>query len=355
VRVNLPLDFAKARIEGVVLAKVGNPARNEPLQTSKTLFHVSEEDQPLLTPIFLRPFRNLVGHRFQHHTALEQHPLNQCATAIFHDPATLLQKGQEIARRLYAKSHHPNIKSGDLCVAHIQGIGLEGGTRRGLCILKSESVTPFLSISTQGDDLALHTEQGIHPERLDKGCLIVEHFEAKGFYVLNFDRAGAESRFWMRDFLGVVPIADPGLVSRRVAEMAVAAVSERGDEAADEAPWERQKAAQNALGYFESNPHFSLAEFEEQALRTPEARARFAAEKQRVEEDEGLKFEDGFTIAKREASKARRLTSTTLRLDSGVELRIKPQALDADPPLLEKGYDEQRDMQFVKVYYRREV
>ena len=36
------------------------------------------------------------------------------------------------------------------------------------------------------------------------------------------------------------------------------------------------------LAYFDDHKHFSLAEFEEQALRTPEARARFAEDCQVV-------------------------------------------------------------------------
>ena len=69
--VNLKLDFENATISGLVLAKVGNPSRDEALQTSKTLFHVEEEDQPTLTSIFLRPFKSfsLVGQRFHHHSS----------------------------------------------------------------------------------------------------------------------------------------------------------------------------------------------------------------------------------------------------------------------------------------------
>ncbi|MDA8959941.1 enolase [Akkermansiaceae bacterium] len=44
--VTLKLDFENTTISGLVLAKVGNPSRNESLQTSKQLFKVEEEDQP---------------------------------------------------------------------------------------------------------------------------------------------------------------------------------------------------------------------------------------------------------------------------------------------------------------------
>jgi hypothetical protein len=360
--VNLHLDFENGRIAGLVLAKVGNPARDEPLQTSKQLFDVDDDDQAVLTPIFLRSFRSLgmQGQRFNHHTSLEKHELNQAAAAVFADESALLERGCEIANRLYSKSNHPNIKSGDLCISLIEGIGVDGEKKRAICILKSESVTPFLSISAKDGDLQLSTEQGINPEKIDKGCLIVDHFSAKGYYVLTFDRAGSESRFWVRDFLGVVPISDASLLSKKVAEMAVAAVagaagasSEDGGD--DSPPWEANRAASEALGYFKDRKTFSLAEFEEQALRTPEAKARFAEERRRMEEDEGVKLEEGFDISSRDVSKAKKLMKSVMKLDTGVEVRLSPKAIEQKEPVIETGYDEARGMKFVKVYYRRDL
>lgn len=352
---NLSLDFEDTRIAGLVLAKVGNPSREEPLQTSKQVFDVEGDDQDLLRSIFLRPFRNLTAQRFHHHSSLEQHEMNSCAKSIFDDPSTLLERGCEIAKRLYSKSNHPNIKSGDLCVSLIEGISCEGEKKRGICILKSESVTPFLSISTRDGDLELHTEQGINPEKIDKGCLILDHFPAKGFYVLTFDRAGSESRFWVRDFLGVAAISDASLVSQRVAELAVSAVAGAKPNGQDDSPpWETQQAAREALSYFDGKKTFSLAEFEEQALRSPEARARFAEERRQLEEDEGVKIEDGFNISKRDVSKAKKRMGTLMKLDTGIEVKLKPKAFEQEEPVIEKGFDEERGMKYLKVYYRHD-
>lgn len=353
----LRLEFDDVRIEGLVLAKVGNPSRDEPLQTSKQMFEVDDDDQNLLSGIFTRPFRNLQGHRFQHHSALEKHEMNQVAKAVLADPGSLLENGQAIAARLYSKSNHPNIKSGDLCVAMLQGVKWDGVAKRALCILKSESVTPFLSIATKDGDLELHTEQGIHPEKIDKGCLILEHFEEKGFYVLTFDRAGSESRFWVRDFLGVVPIADDNMFSKKVAEMAVAAVAVEattGSDGDDTPPWEANKAANEALSYFDGKKKFSLQEFEEQALRTPEAKAKFAAERRKLEEEEGVKIDDEFAISKREVSKARKLMKSVMKFDTGVEVRLKPKVAAEPDGVIEHGHDSERDMRFVKIYYRKD-
>lgn len=352
--VTIHTSFEKAKILGLVLAKVGNPARDEALQTSQHVFRVSDDDQELLMRMFTKPFRNLTGHRFHHHSALERHEMNACCQSIFSDEASLLEKGCEMAQRLYSKSGHPNINSGDLCVALLDGIEADGEVMRGVCILKSESVTPFLSIMARDGDLELSTEKGINPEKIDKGCLVLDHFESKGYYVMTFDRAGSESRFWVRDFLGVVPISDPNLLSQKVAEMAVTAVRDSTGAGEDAPPWESNRAAGEALAYLNDKKTFSMAEFEEQALRTPEARARFAAEKRRVEEDEGVEFGDGFNISKSAVTKARRLSAAVMKLDSGVDLRVHPKALEADEPVIEHGYDEAREMKFVKVWYHHD-
>ncbi|MGB6222916.1 nucleoid-associated protein [Haloferula sp.] len=348
----------EARVAGLVLAKVGNPSREEPLQTSKQVLKVDEEDQAMLSSIFLRPFKGLgmQGHRFHHHASLEKHELNECSAAVFDDDAALLDRGCEIAKRLYSKSSHPNIKSGDLCISLIEGIEVEGEKKRAICILKSESVTPFLSISSKDGDLQLSTEQGINPEKIDKGCLILDHFAGKGYYVLTFDRAGSESRFWVRDFLSVVPISDPTLMTKKVAEMAMAAVAADASEVDDDSPpWEVNSPAKAALSYFDGKKKFSLQEFEEQALRTPQAKAKFAAERKRVEEEEGVRVADAFDISKRDVAKARKGMKSLMKLDTGVEIKLKPKVVDKPDAVLEKGYDSEKGMKFIKVFYNKDL
>ncbi len=357
--VTIKLDFSKASIEGLVLAKVGNPSRDEPFQTSKQIFEVDDEDQPTLSNIFLRPFKSfsLIGQKFHHHNALDQHEVNSCASSIFEKPDELLEKGCQIAKRLHTKSTHPNIKSGDLCISLIKGVLAGEEEVEAICILKSESVTPFLSISAQDGDLQLNTEHGINPEKIDKGCLIVNQFSRKGFYVLTFDRGSSESRFWVRDFLNVIAIPDNALLSKKVAEMAVSAVAESKeltDQDDASPPWEVNESAKEALAYFDNKKHFSLAEFEEQALRTPAAKAAFREKKKQLEEESGVALEEKFDISPKDVSKAKKLMKSVLKLDTGVEIRLKPKVVSNPDKILEKGYDEEKKMNFIKVYFNKE-
>lgn len=351
--------FTSATATGLVLAKVGHPQRDEPLQTSKEVFQVGEADQEPLAAIFLKPFKNLTAHRFSHHSSLEQHEMNVCAAAIFSSDDGLLEKGCDIARRLYAKSNHPNIKSGDLCISLIRDIDVDGQLVQGLCILKSERVEPFLSISTRDGDLELHTEQGINPEKIDKGCLILDHLAAKGYYVLTFDRSGTDSRFWVRDFLGVSPITDSPFLTNKYANMAVAFMEkeQKAKPAAsdDSPPWDTTNAARDAISYFEEKEKFSLPEFEEQVLKTPEAKAKFAEHRKEIEKEQGHALDDSFEISKKDVSKAKKKIRSMMKLDTGVEIRLKP-ALAAKPDsVLEHGFDEGKKMKFIKIFFNEDL
>ncbi len=351
---SLKIRFNSAYITGTVLAKVGNPQRDEPLQTSKEVFKVAEKDCEALTALFLKPFRNLIAHRFSHHSSLEQHEMNTLATALFAAPDSLLEQGCRIAKRLYSKSNHPNIKSGDLCIAYVKDIEVDGTATDALCILKAESVVPFLSISARNGDLQLSTEEGINPEKIDKGCLILNRFSDMGYYVLTFDRSGAESRFWVRDFLGVHAVPDEAFLTNTYTSLAVSFLEQVKPDETAAAPETRQAAARDAIAYFEEKEMFDLQEFETEVLKTPEAVAQFTEHRVRVEEEQGVPLEKSFGISKKDVSKAKKKIGIVLKFDTGVELHLKPSFSDRHAGVLERGFDDDKQMKFVKVYYNKE-
>ena len=348
---SLKIRFNHATVTGIVLAKVGNPQRDEPLQTSKEVYKVNEEDRTILTPLFLKPFKNLIGHRFHHHSSLDKHEMNNLVQAIFTSKLGLLEKGCDIAKRLYSKSNHPNIKSGDLCIALIDDIEVEGEMKQGLCILKAESMVPFISITTQDGDLKLATEHGINPEKIDKGCLIIDHLPQKGYYALTFDRSGEDTRFWVREFLGLQAVPDDAFLTNAYAGMAVEFLEQT--KAADEEapPWDTCNAARDALDYFDDREHFDLQEFEEKVLKTPDAVTKFAEHRSRLEEEQGQPLPTSFEISQRDITKAKKRIGTVLKLDTGIEIHVKPSVSEHQMPVLERGFDEERGMKFIKVYF----
>ena len=349
---SVKIRYQSATITGLVLAKVGNFYREEPLQTSNEVCRVSEDDRETLTGLFLKPFKNLLSHRFHHHTSLEKHEMFQISAELFKAPGKLLDKGIEIARHLYAKSNHPNIKSGDLCICLVDDVEVDGGMTNAICILKAESVVPFLSIHAEDGDLKLHTTQGINPDKIDKGCLILNFMADQGYCVLSFDRSG-ESKFWAREFLGLQTVPDAAFLTTTYADIAVAAVKHQLPE---ETPLEAQSAAaREVITYFDDREHFDMQEFEEQVLKAPEVVAKFHEEKAKLEEEHGVPLEPSFEIAPKEVKKACKRIAAVLRLDTGVEIHIKPTLETTQDAVMERGFDEEKQMKFVKIFYNEDM
>ncbi|MFP6874919.1 MAG: nucleoid-associated protein [Verrucomicrobiales bacterium] len=348
---SIPVNFNESSLSALALAKVGNPLRNEPLLTSKALCHFDEDEANLLTGCFLKSFKSLELHHLKGNRGPESNPLFEYAGAVFNSPEQLLTASTEIAKHLYAKSHHPNIKNGDLCISLIEGIIIEGTATQGLCIIKSENKVPFLQISELNGDLTLTTQHGIYPDKIDKGCLVVNHRKNNGFVVYLFDKSG-NTHFWKRDFAGAAPVRDEDYLTRRFGELCVDFAHRGLPEEINEE--HRMAVAGRALNYLNESKQFDLSDFE-RTLDDPELIEQFTLFRKNYQEETGNTLEDRFTVSGPEARKAKKRLTGRLRLDTGAELRFSSAFIDQAEKLLERGYDEQKEMHYLKIYFDHQL
>lgn len=347
------LNFRRAKLTTLSLARVGNPLRSEPLKTSKELCRFSDEDNAVLTPSFLKPFRNLERRAFDHHSSLELNEVYRYASAIFEDTEKLAEQGRKIARHLYNTSKHPNIKSGDLCVALIKDLLVDGEPLLAISIIKSESRVPFLEVTDADGNLQLITHQGISPDKIDKGCLIVNCDKDGGFLVYTFDKTSSGTHFWMRDFLGVKFRRDDDFMTKRYADMCVSFAKEGLPE--EMGAEDKCRVANQAIGYFEERDEFDLKHFREEALKEPEIIEKFDEFRGQQDQEDGGELDETFTIDKKIARKAGNRFRSTMKLDTGVNLSFAPAFKEAGESVFERGYDDEKQMKYVKIYYQEEL
>ncbi len=349
----LRIDYTETRLAGLSLAKVGNLSRDEPLETSRTLCRVADADADLLTSCFLKSFKSLDPHRLHHHRELTGNELFASAFAIFDDKTTLLEQGARIARHLAARSNHPNIRSGDLCIALIDKVKIGDQYHQALSIVKSESKVPFLQVTSVDGDLKLTTQQGINPDKIDKGCLIINHSRSEGFVVYLFDKTGGSTHFWTNEFVGATPVESDEYLTKRYSELCVA-FAEKGLPA-DALQEERIEVASKAIGYLNNAEQFDIDEFQEIALADPGRIERFEAFKDAYEEEKGRVFKDRFAVSKPEAKKAKRRLKSHLKLDVGVDLKFSSKCIDRADTLVERGYAQAKGMHYIKIFYNKEL
>lgn len=349
----MTVNFNTANITALSLAKVGNPQRGETLKTSKELCQFSDQDKDMLTLAFTKPFRNLDRYAFHHSSNIELNEMFSFATTIFDQPERFLTYSRKIARHLFDQTKHPNIKSGDLCVAQIADIKIDGKPVSGIAIVKSESLFPFLEISDKDGDLQLTTHNGIYPEKIDKGCLILDTDRENGTVLYTFDKAGADANFWVRDFLGARAKKDNDFKTRQYAEMCVSFAEDGlpGDVPTEE----RYRVANDALTYMNEREEFNESHFQEEVLKEPSLVENFQTYKNQFKDEDGEALDENFTISKPQLKKASSKIKGALKLDTGVVMRFTPDFAERESDILERGYDEEMNMKYVKVFYNEEV
>jgi hypothetical protein len=136
--------------------------------------------------------------------------------------------------------------------------------------------------------------------------------------------------------------------------MAVEFLEEEAPAEAPE-PEERCTAAADALVFFEEHEVFNLEEFEDEVLKTPDMVDKFAERRSRMEEEQGQPLEKSFPISKKDVTKAKKRIGAVMKLDTGVEIHLKSTFTGQRDPVLERGFDEERNMKFVKVFYNKDL
>jgi len=223
----------------------------------------------------------------------------------------------------------------------------------GISIVKSESLFPFLEISDKDGDLQLTTHNGIYPEKIDKGCLILNSDRENGTVLYTFDKSGADANFWVRDFLGARAKKDNDFKTRQYAEMCVQFAEEGlpGDVPTEE----RYRVANDALAYMNEREEFDQNHFQEEVLKKPDLVENFQTYKNQFKDEDGEALDESFTISKQQLKKASSKIKGALKLDTGVVMRFTPDFVERESDILERGYDEEMGMKYVKVFYNEEV
>ena len=117
---------------------------------------------------------------------------------------------------------------------------------------------------------------------------------------------------------------------------------------------ERVGVANRALNYLTEHDSFDLAEFQQSTFDGPESAQQFSDFKASYEEENGTPIQDAFTVSKTVAANAKKKLTGRIKLDTGVDIRVSPGFVDESERFLERGFDADKHMRYIKIYYHDE-
>ena len=104
-----------------------------------------------------------------------------------------------------------------------------------------------------------------------------------------------------------------------------------------------------SMKYFKDKETFDLDEFAGEVIGNPQAIASFKTYKQQYEDEYETPIADSFEISDNAVKKQARVYKSVLKLDKNFHIYIH-----GNKELIEKGFDDDKAMNYYKVYFREE-
>jgi len=256
-----------------------------------------------------------------------------------------------MAKYLYEKSVHPQIKGGELYVAYFKNVLLEDEMVDAIGIFKSESKSQFFKVEQEGNRFKVAQDYGISEEKLDKGCLIFNTEENEGYKVCIVDNVskGDEARYWKDDFLGLTTCNDDYHKTNNFMSLCKSYIKEQMPE-----EFVVEKTAQidmlnKSVEFFKKHEQFDFKEFSTEVMQEPLLMKSFERYKGDYEQQNQMTVEERFDISDLAVKKNAKVFKSILKLDKNFHIYIH-----GNRELIEKGYDEAAKMNYYKIYFREE-
>lgn len=346
------LSITDIRLGGLVTHYVGNNAAGEVLQLSQKPVDVASEGlRQVLLQYFLSPFKEAASYNLWHPADLRMNEVASFVTAIFESPDSLLQQSAHLARHLYDITTLPQIKSGELHVAYFTGCPVNGRMVDAVGIYKTESKSQFLKLEEEAGGYHFAADEGINPERMDKGCLIFNVDAENGYLLHIIDRTakGGEAQFWKDTFLKVRAADDEYHATEDYLRMSKMFIQEQIPAEYEVERVQQIEMLNKSAGYFKSNEQFQRDHFEQQVFSDPDLIQSFRKYEKQYSEDYETSFGDEFDISAAAVKKNARIMKSVLKLDKNFHVYIH-----GDRGRIERGYDADAGLNYYKIYFEEE-
>lgn len=347
----MSFDFCNAKISAVVIHQIGNRLKEEPLLLSKGLVDsIDIELGQLLQRLFFHGFKTRDVYSFYHDTDLRFNEVYEHVKEGFSSSDSFFTASTGIAKKLYEVSTHPSIKAGDLYIALLHNVLYNNAECNAIGIFKSETKEPYLKVTRQSGEMQPVWDVGTNPGILDKGCIIFNTNKEEGYRVIVIDaKSRNDAKYWMDDFLHLKRYDSNYRKTQTVATACKQFITEHTAEDKSE----KSLALNKLVEYISENVSLDIAELSSaigEAVPTLHGMEDFIVE---YATQQNVAVEQGFSIDDEAVKKTKKSIRTAIKLDTGIEIKISSSSSE-QRQYVERGYDQERQMHYYKVYFHNE-
>jgi len=347
------IEFTRADLDLLSIHYVGNKGLGEELTLSDNTVKINDDFLKMTIMNYLtNPFKEDIYYQFKGKNDMHFHDVRGYCEDLFKDKSLFIENSKHIAEHLYNQSMHPKIKGGELTVAYFRDTMIDGVVCDAIGIFKSENKQTFLKINQVADEFEFEPENGINIQKLDKGVLIFNTQKETGYKISIIDtnnKVSDASFYWVEDFMNTKLIENSYYHTQNLMHSYKGFCEEILTEE-NNVKKEQQMVMQNrSIDFLKEKEKFNLAEFEKEVLGQEELITAFDDYFKAYNEKLDFNTPEEFDISQNAVKKNSKIMKSTIKLDKNFVINV-----NASNDLIEKGYDEERSMKFIKIYYINE-
>jgi hypothetical protein len=346
------IDLNRAILQKISTHYVGNKQNDQELILSNESMTIDEIMGTRLKDYFLNPMEKVFErYRFTHSSSLDYNEVYNFVSQSLKEDASFHESSVELARHLFEKTEHPNIKSGELHICKFSQCQIDDAVVDAIGLFKTELKSGFFEIGRSAQQsFSIDYKEGIDLKKYDKGCLILDTDQKEGFDVIIIDAQsrGDEAKYWKDDFLQLTIQDNEYQQTKEFLDVAKQYITQQVTEEFEVEKTDQIDMLNRSVKYFKNNESFDQAEFAEDVFGDEKVAQSFKKFDHNYREDHDLVITDSFEISSDAVKKQTRIFKSVLKLDKNFHIYIH-----GDRNLIEKGSDE-NGRKFYKIYYDEE-
>ncbi len=341
-------------IKNFVAHYVGNKSVDGTLKLTKNVGAPSgSEDAEILTKHFLEPFKEVDAlYNFSHEIEVGLNDVYHVAQSIFRDNDTLINGSLSLAQILFNKSLHPQINPGDFFCVLFNDCIIEGEVVQALGLYKFENKQTFIKSDYGNGILSYAIEKGFTQGKVDKGALIININEGKGYKVMVIDKKNQsfEARYWLDDFLKLKSEMTAYSNTQSFLDLTKQFVTNQSPDEPRFNKVDQVDLLRKSVDYFKKHTSYNEEEFAEVVLGpSQQTLSSFRKFKSDFQNERDIAIADDFEISGNAVKKASRTMKSVIKLDKNFHVYIH-----GSQDLIERGVDSNTGKKFYKIYFDQE-